>query len=528
MNQDPSANLSNLELDLLRSFQPSWVKDSGAQSTTTGHGSGHTSKRQEEIDYSDYDEPDDGWRKKPRKRRPEGGMDGRDREDRGGRREEFGGKHKGGKRRQEDRARPHQSTGPRPVASPVLEGWEIRFVAEPRGIEGLAKQLKATAKAHSLFELARVVLEKSPRYQVSFKKGGAGTALHQVVADGTLWPSELEAISHVLKAHIDRFYRKERIEVEPPKGVFPVVAQCGMSRVLLGPPNHHAYDLKVRKLHSERYNRIPFDDYKARIRMVRDEESIQKWISEQSVKDVFHPIVDTDGEIVPVALGGWDEVVEHFKAKHSALEVLIAPNEFTVPGPAAVNDSAPIVLDFVRSELDKLIRFPLPLAHTLGRDLATAGLQIFKAHDNITYVGLARPRPLDRQSTPVSEGIGAILDYLEANPGQSRVEQWQALLGLKPLPEGSDPSAREAEVLRDLYWLLQQGHVVDFAKKGLEIASKAPPRRKPSKEQAKNPPPDAPSAPPAVVQVETPPASEQVLEEASEQESSQVEQRPIE
>ena len=100
------------------------------------------------------------------------------------------------------------------------------------------------------------------------------------------------------------------------------------------------------------------------------------------------------------------------------------------------------------------------------------------------------------------------------------------MLGLKPLPEGSDPSAREAEVLRDLYWLLQQGHVVDFAKKGLEIASKAPPRRKPSKEQAKTPAPDVTSAPPAVVLAETSPAPEPVLEEVSEQESSQVEQRP--
>jgi len=478
MNQDPSANLSDLEMDLLRSFQPSWVKDSGTTQSASGQESGANARRRDVVDYSDFDERDDGWRRASRKPKPGGG---RDRGERDGRRGDGHGKEKG-------KRLPMEDAGPRAPRSeqravPVLEGWEVRFVAEPRGVEGLAKQIKAAAKAHSLFELARVVLEKSPRYQVVFR-GGSGTALFQVVADGTLWPTAQEAVAHVLQAHLDRFYRKERIEVDAPKGVFPVVAQCGMSRVFLGPPNHHDYDLKVRRLHAERFNRIPFDDYKARIRMLRDEESIQKWVAEQSVRDVFHPLSAPEGGEAPAPLGGMDEVIGHFKAHHAEREVLAATGEFTVPGPAAVNDSAPIVLDFVRSELDKLIRFPLPLAHTLGRELAAAGLQVFKAHDNVTYASVARPRPLDRQATPVSEGIGTILDYLESHPGLPRAEQWQGMLNLKPVPEGGDAAARESEVLRDLYWLLLQGHVVDFARKGLEIASKSAPRRKPGKDGA--------------------------------------------
>lgn len=479
MNQDPSANLSDLEMDLLRSFQPSWVKDSGTTQAASGPGSGANARRREEVDYSDFDERDDGWRRAARKPKPGGG--GRDRGERDGRRGEGNGKQKGKRRPMEEAAARAPRSEQR--VAPVLEGWEVRFVAEPRGVEGLAKQIKAAAKAHSLFDLARVVLEKSPRYQVVFR-GGSGTALFQVVADGTLWPSEQEAVAHVLRAHLDRFYRSERIEVDAPKGVFPVVAQCGMSRVFLGPPNHHEYDIKLRRLHAERFNRIPFDDYKARVRMLRDEESIQKWVAEQSVKDVFHPLGAPEGGEAPAPLGGMDEVVEHFKKHHAGREVLAATGEFTVPGPAAVNDSAPLVLDFVRSELDKLIRFPLPLAHTLGRELAAAGLQVFKAHDNVTYASVARPRPLDRQATPVSEGIGALLDYLESHPGLPRAEQWQGMLNLKPVPEGGDAAARESEVLRDLYWLLQQGHVVDFARKGMEIASKSAPRRKPAKEGA--------------------------------------------
>jgi hypothetical protein len=493
MNQDPSPNLSDLEMDLLRSFQPSWVKDSGSSLSSSSQASGASSKQRMETDYSDYNDTDDGWRRKPRKHSSGGG---RDRADLERSRGEARGKNKGKRSTQEVGGVRGPRSEQRPNPAPLLEGWEIRFVAEPRGVEGLAKQIKATAKAHSLFELARVVLEKSPRYLVAFR-GGSGTALHQVVADGTLWPTAQEAIAHVLRAHMERFYRKERIEVDPPKGNVPVIAQCGMSRVFLGPPNHHDYDLKIRRLHAERYNKVPFEDYKARICMLRDEGSIQKWIAEQSVKDVFHPLMGAEGEVAPVSLGGMDEVLEHFKAHHAKMEVLTASGDFTVPGPAAVNDSSPIVLDFVRSELDKLIRFPLPLAHTLGRELAAAGLQVFKAHDNVTYVSVARPRPLDRHATPVSEGIGAILDYLESHPGLPRADQWQAMLHLKPVPDGGDASARESEVLRDLYWLLKQGHVVDYARKGIEVASKSQLRRKPGKEDRGGQPPASPKEPAA-------------------------------
>jgi len=118
-----------------------------------------------------------------------------------------------------------------------------------------------------------------------------------------------------------------------------------------------------------------------------------------------------------------------------------------------------------------LTRFPLPLAHSLGERLASKGLQIFKAHENITCVGVARPRYLDRQATPVSDRLSAMLTYLEEHPKTPRNEQWQALLELFPLTEAG-PEAREAAVAADLFWLLHQGHVVDYAGKGLEAARK--------------------------------------------------------
>jgi hypothetical protein len=181
---------------------------------------------------------------------------------------------------------------------------------------------------------------------------------------------------------------------------------------------------------------------------------------------------------------------------------------FTVPGSSAVNDSAPTVIEFTRRELDNLLRFPLPVAHLLGQEFNKSGLQIFKAHENITYVSVARPRPLDRVANPVSSSLSAILDYLESHPAEPRAKQWQALLAQVTLPEDSDPAARETALLRDFYWLLHQGHVVDYATKGLEIPRRqtTPKPSAPPKSPTRSPkaPEPAPAATPEEVSNDLP------------------------
>jgi hypothetical protein len=487
MNTNPAnpTDLSGLEMDLLQSFQPSWVKDSTPSSkislsSTHGDDDAPGNRRS----GFDRDDGDSRWdRKKPKSerlhRRPSGDQSEKSRN------RSFGEKRPAGKSsgpRRDDR----HGGGRResePVQRPVLlEGWEIKFVPEPRGVEGLLKQIKSTAKTYSLFELARLVLEKSARYLVEFQRK-SGPSLFQVVADGTLWLNESDAATRILSSQIEKFYRLERVSVEPPKGAFPIIAQCGISGVLLGPPNHHDYQLKLQKLHAERFSNMAFDSYKARVRMVRDEESIQKWRDEQSSQDVYFPLETPEGT-EPAPLKNLAEVAEHFQKNHAATAIINPGDHFTAPGSAPVNDSAPAVIEFTRRELDNLIRFPLPLANTLGQKLAAGGLQIFKAHENITYVSVARPKMLDRQANPVSESLAAILDYLESNAGKPRAEQWKALLALPTLP--SDPALRESALLRDFHWLLLQGHVIDFASKGLEIPRRQPAR--PPQERSEKPP----------------------------------------
>jgi hypothetical protein len=175
-------------------------------------------------------------------------------------------------------------------------------------------------------------------------------------------------------------------------------------------------------------------------------------------------------------------------------------------------------------------RFPLPLAQAIGKELTGRGLQIFKSHKKIIHVSMARPRYLDRETTPIGESFRAILEYLEAHPNQRRDKQWTALLALRtetaesatdtaaplvvapvteaptateetappaaasetPAPEASLTSddetmkKREQALGTDLLWLLHQGHVLDFAMGNLQAATRPAPKQapKPSKKEA--------------------------------------------
>jgi hypothetical protein len=526
MSDEPSNSPDLSGIDLSLSFAPAWAKEPATQSE-------RVARLAEKHDREER--PDRGPRR-------EGRREG-DRERRGPRSDRRPPRDEGkGRRGPREERRPEQDTRP-----PALTGWEIRFLPARAGVDGLAKQIKATAKAYPLFSLARLVLEKSERYLVEFKRAGQDApALFQLKTDGTLWLNERDAVARALAAHIEEFYRRERVQVEPPKGVYAFVAVCGMSGTVLGPPNYHDYQSKLVRLHAERFANMPFEAFKSRIRMERDEATVQKWKDEQSVKDVFFPIdlnakpapapeaapeaaepaseqealaeAEAPAEDAPVEAAesaaeepaaetpaveapsglSFAEMEQHFREHHAKRVVSQIRERVVVPGSAALNDSTPAVLRLTRALWDELSRFPLPLAHILGQQLAAKGLHLFKAHENVTYAGVARPHYLDRQATPVAEGVSAILDYVEAHPAVSRAEQWKALVTLRPVPEGGTEEQRDASLAADLSWLLHEGHIIDFAQRGLEAARKPkPPQQPAAKKSSPRPEPKNEPAPEA-------------------------------
>lgn len=373
-------------------------------------------------------------------------------------------------------------------APPQLPELEVQFRPSEEGVDSLARQIKITGRAYPLFGIAQIVLERPERYNVTFtaKKKQDGTVsqpLFVCALDDTLWLSEEEAVAHILQKHFATFYQAERTPTDPPKGVYTFVAQCGVSGVILGPPNHHDYQNQLRKLHAERFARMPFDMFKSRVKIVRDEAVVKKWVEDQSWKTEFLCLNVPE----PLKLPTREEVEKHFRATH--LPTLVRRvDSHTVTGVDSRALPCRPLYQLARERWHDQERFPLQLATVLSQQFASHGLHFFKVNRTVTHVSVARPSFLDLETTPVSDNVKRIVEFIQSNPKCSRRKLFEALAPgavatTQPVAEGApvpELSPEASTIISDLHWLVHQGHVIEFANGTLETAKK--PMPKPAKQ----------------------------------------------
>ncbi len=406
----------------------------------------------------------------------------------------FGGGGGGDRRkdgpRRDDRGGARFQRPERPAAPAPLPEIAVTIVPVEHGVESLARQIRVTGRAYPLFQIAQLVLDKPERYSVNLavRKNSDGTPkqpLFSCALDDTPWLSEEEAVAHILKNHFATFYTPERTPTEPPKGVYTFVAQCGLSGVILGPPNHHDYQNQLHKLHNERFSRMPFEAFKARVKIVREEAVVKKWVEDQSFKTEFVCLNVPE----PLRLASQEDVEKHFRAVHKDA-IVKSVESYTIAGVPSRTLKSHELQRLIRAEWEQQKHFPLPLATSLSRSFASHGLHFFKVNKTVTHVAVARPQYLDLDASPVSENIKRIVNYINEHPKCSRRKMVEALAPAPvvtvieiapdapkaPAADQAVPTAEQTALIADLHWLIHQGHVLEFADGKLETAKKPAPK----------------------------------------------------
>ena len=485
------------DLDLEKLFLPSWAQESANNTNRYAKFTGNEGERRGDRDRGESRGPrpprrDGGGGGERRSgppgqgaRRPEGqgGFRGprRDGPGQGG-----AGQRGGGFGRDERRPLPERREAPQP-----LPEVNAAIIPDEKGVESLARQVKMTGRAFPLFDIAFLVIQKPERYSIRFttkknQQGQLAQPIFHCALDETIWLSEDEAVEHVLQKHFGTFYQAEKIATEAPKGVYTFVGQCGISGVILGPPNYHDYQNKLAKLHAERFSRMPFDVYKSRVKIVRDEAVVKQWVEEQSVKTEFACLNVPEAAKLP----NREEVEKHFRVTHK--DTLIKQVESHVVSGMAARSLRGGMGRVVQNLLTEQRRFPMQIATSLSQSFAHHGLQFFKVNKTVTHVAVARPHFLDIETTPVSTGVKRIVDFINANP---KCNRRKLIDGLAPSPVATapviaapaedaaatpaaapEPTAEQTALISDLHWLVHQGHVMEFANGLLDTAKKPAPR----------------------------------------------------
>ena len=214
--------------------------------------------------------------------------------DRGGDR---GGRKPFGDRKPFDRGdrKPRFEERPRPL------DCEVKILPETKALGTIIRKLQGDTHAYKLKDLAYFFLDnpESILLKITPRNGtpdsSAPNALTpnalphfcQCKACGFASTKEEDVLSHILAAHLADYYDAKEIDCEPPKGNFNCVAKCGLTGVLLGPPNIHEFNSVVREMIRTKFPEMSEEQYRAHIEMVRDADAIEEWRKGATKKTVY-------------------------------------------------------------------------------------------------------------------------------------------------------------------------------------------------------------------------------------------------
>jgi hypothetical protein len=490
---NPTADFNKIDLSQLQgfSFGTQWAKDKEAPSDGRGH-----SDRPHRDDRRDGPggAPDRRDRRAFRKPAGEGPASAPPREYQGER---------APRRDQGEYSAPRRSGPPMQDRGPYDSPYfNASFFPEDTSFNALVKTIRSSARTIELFEIARTVLGKPDRFVVVVTRkprpDAAPQPIHVAVPDGVPFESEEAAISYVFSAHLDTFFDKAEVTVEPPKGNYLVINKCGVTGELLGPPNYHRYNQMVQQHHAAKVARMSFEAFKSRIETVRDPEVVNQWL--EKMKKVIRYTSKA-----PVAEG---QAAAAFDSLEEARAHLVATARDSVVKSVdsarfhgKVLDTMPRgeILMAIEGAYERQLRFPLDTANQLRGRLRREHFTIFKkGSKGVSYV-CAVKRKFRVPGQAFGESIGNLISFIEEHPLVKAGELAAKMLGISAPPEGSSVTPEQREkIIRlqgDLIWLVREGYVTEFIDGGLYAPPAMVEARKKEVEAEENDPENFPEAP---------------------------------
>ena len=394
----------------------------------------------------------------------------------GGPRRDFrGGDNRGGERRESnapffDRA---------PYVSPY---FMATCYPEDTGFAAMVKAVRASCRTYQLFEITKAVLEKNDRFVIVVQRTKAPTSdrpaegeaaaapaksssLFMSMPDHLPFETEEAAIHHVMANHLAQFFDVLEVEIEAPKGNFPIINKCGLTGELLGPPNYHRYQQTIQQHHATRLDRMSFEKFRDNIISVREPEVLAQW--QEKMKKAVRYVWKNPALVVKTPSTPPMPVAEPTAAPVDAVAaapadapVADAPAADPAPAvemPAAADAPAALTFDSledarfhllnharervvrsvesvrfhgkmieklppgeirraVEGHVERQRRFPLDTANALRGRLRREGFTIFKKGSRGVSFVCAVKRRFRVPGQVFSETITAIIDFIEKNP----------------------------------------------------------------------------------------------------------------
>lgn len=332
------------------------------------------------------------------------------------------------------------------VPRPKPLSVDIKILPDPKALGTIIRKLQQDSHAYKLRDLAYFFLDNlsSVLLKVSPKKDENGASeplkFHQCKICGFASTNEADVLDHAVQCHLGEYYESKEVECEPPKGNFNCVAKCGLSGVLLGPPNIHEFNATVRETLRSRYPGMSEDEYRSNIVMVRDSDTIEQWRQSATKKTVF--IAKNAGENVREL--NREQAESEFK-RLILPQLLDMPKNLMISADIALKSPVKPLQWAVRDAIEMERRSPYNMCFALRGAFHHRKMHFFRANDARGPEFVTGVELKEFDSTHAIAELAKIADFVVANPCMTKAE-----------------IAPDAESEKQLQWLVSTGHIVAF------------------------------------------------------------------
>ncbi len=350
---------------------------------------------------------------------------------------------------------PRREFAPRPqrMELPV----HIKFLPEQDRLASLVRQIHHSKRAYPLMDLAHIFLSDPRGHTVKLEVNPKSDfKLYQGKRSKMVATDRDVLLRQLLDNHLEDFFVKEELDVEPPSGVFPMVGK--VDDHLIGPSNHHSYAGRLMEIHRTYYPGMPFDSFKQKVQTVREEELIERWKEESSHKTAYRLKDKPEGKEFTLVQA------EDYVRSHIADSEIEEVSRAVLPSALARKITDFNLMRMIREAWQQESRFPMSLSFALRAAFRHLHLQTFKAGKNINFVTSVKPVPIAPEKAV--ENIRQILEFLADHPGSTRQQLVEGLLDGK-----TDDAEKVHEIQKPILWLVDRGHLIEFFNGTLSVPS---------------------------------------------------------
>ena len=304
----------------------------------------------------------------------------------------------------------HQSSS----FSPTVK---VNLYPQDEAFDALIKRLRSSVRTYQLFDLAQLILEKPDRYIAVVSpintKGDEQVKLFYSVPGHLPFETEEEAISYVIKHHLDQFFEIEEIEIEPPNGSFLMVNRCTITGALLGPPNYHRYQEFLQQHYTTRINGMSFEQFSSKIESVKEQEQIDTWL-ESMKKGARYTLKESIGNN-NVSFETLENARQHLLKNHKD-KVIGSGESIRFAGRDIERLPKGKIRSSVETYVEQQKHFPLDSANNIRGRLRRHKFAVYKkGAKGISYV-CAVKRKFRDTSTVFTDSISDLIDFIEKHP----------------------------------------------------------------------------------------------------------------